>query len=323
MKNKIFIPTVAVAVALVAGVVFPKIVTSPTVLSLMVQAIAYAIGTLGVSFLIRQNGQVSFGHALYYGLSTYLIALISKYVGISLGVSIVAVIALSGIFAFLIGLIIVRTPGIAFAMVTLAIGQVFYLLVSQARSLTGGADGLIVDIPSTIYGLKSSVYAKPSSMFVVSWFVLVLVVYGVYLLLNTRFGPLTEAIKENEERTRFIGYKTVVPRAVVYAVSAMLCTVAGSLSTLYTAFVSPESLHWSLSGSFLIAAILGGSSMITGSVIGAIVYFVLRDVLIYETSHWLSILGISLILVIVYWPDGISGGLRVGAAKLKMAFGRK
>ena len=304
------------------GLCLPLLISSATVLSLMTQAVIYAIGTLGVGFLLRQNGQVSFGNAAYYGLCGYGIVLCSRYFGISTGPAIIMVIGLTGLFAFLVGLVIVRTPGIAFAMITLAIGQVFYILMAKARGFTGGVDGLVVEQSEGVFGLSSALFGKPGSMFVICWLTLVVVMFFLTLIIRSRFGALTIAIRENEERTRFIGFTTLVPRAVIYTISAMVCAIAGTLSSLYSAFVSPDSLHWSLSGSFLVSALLGGTSLLSGTVIGAVVYFLLKDVLSEVTTHWMSIIGVCLIVVIVFWPEGIAGGLSRGAKKLRALAGR-
>jgi len=319
---QIFRAAALVVAAGAVGACLPLLITSANVLSLMTQAVIYAIGTLGVGFLLRQNGHVSFGHAAYYGLSGYGIVLCSKFLGLTTGPAILLVISLTGLFAFVVGLVIVRTPGIAFAMITLAIGQVFYILMAKARGFTGGVDGLVVEMSEKIFGLSSNLFGKPGSMFVVCWLTLVLVVFLLSLLIRSRFGALTEAIRENEERARFIGYKTVVPRAAIYTVSAMVCALAGTLSSLYSAFVSPDSLHWSLSGSLLVASLLGGTSLLSGTVIGAAVYFLLKDVLSEVTTHWMSIIGVCLIAVIVFWPEGIAGGLSRGARKLRALAGR-
>lgn len=308
---------VLVVVAGAAGLCLPLLISSATVLSLMTQAVIYAIGTLGVGFLLRQNGHVSFGNAAFYGFSGYGIVLCSRYFGVSTGPAILIVIGLTGLFAFGVGLIIVRTPGIAFAMITLAIGQVFYILMAKARGFTGGVDGLVVEQSEKIFGLPSVLFGKPGSMFAICWLTLVFVMFLLTLLLRSRFGTLTVAIRENEERTRFIGFTTLVPRAAIYTISAMICAIAGTLSSLYSAFVSPDSLHWSLSGSFLVSALLGGTSLLSGTVIGAVVFFLLKDVLSEVTTHWMSIIGVCLIAVMVFWPEGISGGLSRGARKFK------
>ena len=313
---------VAVVVAGVAGICVPLLISSASVLSLMTQAVIYAIGTLGVGFLLRQNGHVSFGHAAYYGLCGYGIVLCSKLFGLSTGTAIIVVIGLAGLAAFGVGLVIVRTPGIAFAMITLAIGQVFYILMAKARGFTGGVDGLVVELPATIFGLPAELFGRPGSMFVICWLTLVVVMFLLVLLIKSRFGALTEAIRENEERARFIGFTTVVPRALIYTISGMICALAGILSSLYSAFVSPDSLHWGLSGSFLVSALLGGTSLLSGTVIGAVFYFLLKDVLSNVTTHWMSIIGVCLIAVIVFWPEGIAGGMSRGAKKFRALAGR-
>lgn len=321
-SNEVVRAAVALAVAGALGACLPLLISSANVLSLMTQAVIYAIGTLGVGFLLRQNGHVSFGHAAYYGLSGYGIVLCSKLLGLSTGPAILLVIGLTGLFAFAVGLVIVRTPGIAFAMITLAIGQVFYILMAKARGFTGGVDGLVVELSAKTLGLPSAWFSKPGSMFVICWLTLVGVMFLLTLLIKSRFGALTEAIRENEERARFIGFTTLVPRAAIYTISAMVCAIAGALSSLYSAFVSPDSLHWSLSGSLLVAALLGGTSLLSGTVIGAAAYFLLKDVLSEVTTHWMSLIGVCLIAVIVFWPEGIAGGLSRGAKRLRALAGR-
>ena len=146
-------------------------------------------------------------------------------------------------------------------------------------------------------------------MFVICWIVLVLVVFGLFLLVRSPFGQLTEAIRENEERARFLGYQTVVPRALTFAISALIGAIAGTLFALYNGFVSPESLHWSLSGSALIMAIVGGTRLLWGPALGAVVYFFFKDVAGDLTEHWPAMIGLMLIAVTVALPMGISGAL--------------
>jgi branched-chain amino acid transport system permease protein len=130
------------------------------------------------------------------------------------------------------------------------------------------------------------------------------------LLLNTRFGAITEAVRDNEERARFIGISTVLPRAAIYALSAVVTAVAGLLSTLNTGFVSPESLHWSLSGMALMMVVVGGFKALWGPALGAVVYFIFKDVVGDYATHWMSIFGVALIAVIVFSPTGIAGALQ-------------
>jgi branched-chain amino acid transport system permease protein len=192
-------------------------------------------------------------------------------------------------------------------MLTLAIGQMAYLLAARARGLTGGADGMSIAWPATLFGVPESVLLKPVNLFLMSWALMVAVTFVLLCLLKTRFGSITAAIRDNEERARFIGIKTLAPRAAVYAVSAMVTGVAGLLSSLNTGFVSPENLHWSVSAITLLMVVVGGFKRPIGPVVGAVIYFLFKDLLGEWATHSMAIFGAALIAVIVLSPDGITG----------------
>lgn len=300
--------TTLVALAFGLGVI--QLVSSGTLLSLFTQAIIYAIFAIGIGVLLRQNGMVSFGHALYFGGAGYGIGILLQAQLMPAELAIVLTLVGLTALAFVIGLIIVRVPGIAFGMLTLAIGQMAFLMASRARGVTGGADGMNIDWPSTLFGLSQSVLLKPAHMFLLCWSVLVLVLLALALLLRSRFGSITEAVRDNEERARFIGITTLLPRASVYALSALVTGVAGILSSLNTGFVSPENLHWSLSGMTLMMVVVGGARALWGPALGAVVYFLFKDILGDYATHWMSIFGLALISVIVFSPHGIAGALQ-------------
>jgi len=293
--------------ALTLGGVVSVLVSSNTLLSLLTQAIIYAVFALGVGVLLKQNGMVSFGHALFFGGASYLIGVLLQMQRIPAEWVIVLALLTITLAAFLIGLVIVRVPGVAFGMLTLAIGQMFFLTASRARGLTGGADGMNIEWPSHLFGVSMSQMLKPASMFLTCWTTLVVVMLLLAWLMSTRFGSLTEAVRDNEERARFIGIRTLLPRAAVYALSALVTGVAGVLSALNTGFVSPESLHWSLSGVALMMVVVGGFKALWGPAAGAVVYFLFKEILGEHATHWMTIFGITLIAVIVFSPTGVAG----------------
>jgi branched-chain amino acid transport system permease protein len=293
--------------ALTLGGVVSLLVSSNTLLSLLTQAIIYAVFALGVGVLLKQNGMVSFGHALFFGGASYLIGVLLQMQRIPAEWVIVLALLTITLAAFLIGLVIVRVPGVAFGMLTLAIGQMFFLTASRARGLTGGADGMNIEWPSRLFGVSMSQMLKPASMFLTCWTTLVVVMLLLAWLMSTRFGSLTEAVRDNEERARFIGIRTLLPRAAVYALSALVAGVAGVLSALNTGFVSPESLHWSLSGVALMMVVVGGFKALWGPAAGAVVYFLFKEILGEHATHWMTIFGITLIAVIVFSPTGVAG----------------
>jgi branched-chain amino acid transport system permease protein len=297
-------------IALVIGGAVAVFVTSDTVLSLLTQATIYAVFATGIGVLLRQNGSVSFGHALFFGGAGYGLGILLKLHLVPAEAAIALTLLAVTVCAFLIGLAIVRVPGIAFGMVTLAMGQMAFLSTSRARGFLGGADGLSIEWPATVFGIAQSDLFKPGTLFLVCWVTLVLVLAALALLLATRFGAITAAVRDNEERARFIGISTLVPRAALYALSALVSGIGGVLAALNTGFISPESLHWTLSGMTLMMVIVGGFKALWGPALGAVVYFLFKDIVGDYATHWMSIFGVVLIAVIVFAPAGIAGLLQ-------------
>jgi len=296
-------------IALGLGVAVAMGLSSSTLLSLLTQAVIYAVFAMGVGLLLRQNGMVSFCHALFFGFAGYVLGILLQMKLMPAEAAIFATLAILTVMAFAMGLVIVRVPGVAFGMLTLAIGQMFFLTASRSRGLTGGSDGMNIEWPATLFGVPQSQLLKPDTLFLICWSSMVLVILLLTLLLRTRFGSITEAVRDNEERARFIGIRTLLPRAAIYALSATVTGVAGLLSALNTGFVSPENLHWSLSGVALMMVVVGGHKALWGPAVGAVVYFLAKDILGAYANHWMAIFGIALIAVIVFAPSGIAGTL--------------
>ena len=212
----------------------------------------------------------------------------------------------------MIGLVIVRVPGIAFGMLTLAVGQMAYLAASRSRGLTGGADGMIVDWPSTLFGVPTSLLLKPAGMLVLGWSCAGAVArLALALLLRSRFGAITEAIARQRGARALHRH----PDRCCRVRRCMRCRPVSPRwracsSALNTGFVSPENLHWSLSGVALMMVVVGGTRVLWGPAFGAAVYFLAKDVLGEHAQHWMAIFGIALIVVIVFAPEGLSGVLR-------------
>ncbi|HML08594.1 MAG TPA: branched-chain amino acid ABC transporter permease [Xanthobacteraceae bacterium] len=289
------------------GPAIAALTTSALAQSLIAQATFSAMFALGVGLLLRQNGMVSFGHAAFFGLPGYMLGALLPLNLLPVEVMICATVVLIGILAFIIGLVIVRAHGIAFGMLTLAVGQAVYEAATRLRGLTGGNDGLSLRLPKHLFGLSLKTLQQPAGMLTVSWLVMVAMLAIVSVFAASRFGILTEAIRDNEERARFLGYRTLLPRAAVLGLSAAVTAVGGVMFALYNAFISPDNVHWTASGSALIMAILGGSGAPWGPVAGAFVYFFLKESLDSFTTHWLSIIGAALIIITVVFPAGLAG----------------
>ncbi|MGA0542435.1 branched-chain amino acid ABC transporter permease [Neotabrizicola sp. VNH66] len=292
---------------LLAGYALPFLGLPRNVLTLLTSASMTAILATGVGFLVRQAGLTSFGHAAFYGGTAYLIVLLSVHSGLPGELIVLSAPVIVTAAAFGLAFILLRTHGVAFSMLSLAVAQALFELMMRWRDLANGEDGLRMRLPRELFGLKLTFFQKADTMFLVSWSVLALIILGLVLLARSNFGTLTLAIKNNEERARFIGYRTLMPRALIIALSAFIAAVGGMLFALYHGYVTPGILHWSLSGEALIIAIIGGTRAVWGPALGAFVFVILRDLASNYTTHWQSIVGLTLIAVVLLMPKGISG----------------
>jgi branched-chain amino acid transport system permease protein len=304
-------------IVLALGFAVPAVVGSPLMMTLLAQAVFGALLATAVGCLMRLNGVVSFGHAAFFGIAGYVVALSLKHQWMPVELAILLALVLPTVLAFVLGLVIVRIPGVAFSMLTLAVGQAFHEFAVKARQATGGDDGLAISLPARIFGLESAALQRPHTAFLLGWLVLSLVLVGLVLLSRSRAGRLMEAIRENEERARFIGFGTVALRAAALAISAFIAAVAGVLFALYNAFVSPDMLHWSQSGTALIMAIIGGPTLVWGPALGAVVLFLFKDAAGSLTDHWQGLIGVVLIVITVAVPAGLGGVLQRTTGRLR------
>jgi branched-chain amino acid transport system permease protein len=292
------------------GFTLPWLGLSRNTLSLLTSASITAILATAVGFLVRQSGLSSFGHAAFFGGAAYLVALMSVYTALPGELVVLLALAIVLVVAFSLSFILLRTSGVAFSMLSLAVAQALYELMMRWREIANGEDGLRVRLPRELFGLKLSFFQRADTMFLVTWAALIIVVIALVLLSRSHFGTLTLAIKNNEERARFIGYRTLMPQALIIAISAFIAAIGGTLFALYNGYVTPSLLHWSLSGEALIIAIIGGTRSVWGPALGAFILVCLRDVAGNYTTHWQSIVGLTLIAVVLTLPSGASGAIR-------------
>lgn len=310
-----------VLIALLLGAALPFLPVSAATVTLMTQGTFTAIMATGVGLLIRQCGLVSFGHATFFGLGAYITALLFKHTALHFSVVFFLAVAIPSALGFLIALVIVRQTGVAFSMLTLAVAQVFHEVVLKWRDLAGGDDGMSVKLPPTIFGLPGSTFQNAPTMFFISWSLLVLILFGLYQLSQSRMGRLIFAIRDNEERARFLGHATLLPRAIIFALSAAIGALGGVLFLLYNAYVSPDLLHWTSSGFALVMAIVGGAEFVLGPAIGALVFLFFKDAMGDITVHWQAIMGSVLIVITVWRPRGLAGIALSVLERLKLVAG--
>jgi branched-chain amino acid transport system permease protein len=303
-----FITILAVGIfALAVGAILPLVAPSKIMLSLLAQAIFDALLATSVGFLILQNGRASFGQAAFFGLGGYIFGVVVARKLLNPELALLAALTVPPLAAFLLGLVIARVTGVAHAMLTLAVGQAFYEVVFRWRELAKGDDGMSFELPGSLFGLSARQLQDPAVMVVIAWTVLVLALLGIAVFARSRIGQITAAIRDNEERARFIGYSTTMPRALVYAIAALLAAAAGVMQAIYNGYIAPQMFHWSLSGVALIMAVVGGAKVIIGPAVGAIFFFYLKDFAGKAAELWPAIVGCVLVIATLTMPKGIMG----------------
>jgi branched-chain amino acid transport system permease protein len=295
------------AAALLVGFALPWIMPSKIAMSLLAQALFDALLATSVGFLILQNGRISFGQAAFSGLGSYAFGVLVARKLVGAEAALVVALVLPTLIAFLLGLVIARVSGVAHAMLTLAVGQALYEVAFRWRALAKGDDGMSFDLPVRIFGLPSRAFQDPALMLVLTWSILIVVLVALALFTRSRTGMLAAAIRDNEERTRFLGFSTTLPRALVYALAGFVAALAGVLQATYNGYIAPQMFHWTVSGFALIMAIVGGAKFIIGPAVGAVAFFYIKDAAGQFAEYWPAIVGSALIVVTLTMPQGVVG----------------
>jgi branched-chain amino acid transport system permease protein len=291
------ITVLGIGVPFVASTYYTQILTHGLVVGML---------ALSIGWLLQKTGLLTFGNAAFFGLGAYTVTLTSSRWELVAPVAILVAVLVNTTFAVAIGAIIVRVSGIAFAMLTLGIGQLLYLYATLNRDLTNGMDGLIASFRGNVFGVDAAMLTDPKSAWPLVWIALMLVVALLWFVGRTPHGKWLTAIRENEERARFSGAPTYWPKLAAYSLSGAIAGLAGILSALTIGLVSPVNLHWSTSGNALIYAMLGGTGTLWGPIVGGVSLTSLESALSGSTNYN-AIIGVALILVVVFAPGGLSG----------------
>ncbi|MFC5497641.1 branched-chain amino acid ABC transporter permease [Caenimonas terrae] len=279
---------------------------------LAARVIVLGLAAMALNFLLGFTGVLSFGHAAYFGLGAYGAAMVLKFWAPSTPLAILMGVLTGTLAAAIIGALIAKLRGVYFAMVTIAFGQVFYFIAFRWNSVTGGDDGLTgwhrqpLDLGFTtidILGNDKAFYYMALVFFagavgIMAW------------LLRSPLGRTLIAIRENERRARFLGIPVERHIWLSFVISGAFASLAGALYALLSNFTDPRSLHWTLSGNFVIMAVLGGMRSFWGPLVGAAIFVVLQDYVSSHTENWMSVIGLFFVLVVSFFPRGVLGMIK-------------
>ncbi len=285
--------------------------------SVVAQVYILAILAISYNLMFGFTGVISFGHALFFGTGCYMVAIGVKHLGLSFGVAIIVAMAISGLLGLVMGLVSLRIKGVYFAIFTLAFAQVFYILAKNRLlvNITGAEDGFFFTVPDWL----NPVPKNRLVFYYITLITLVLVYVFVRRLINSPTGRVFQGIRENEQRAQTIGYNTLLYKLLAIVLAGMLASLAGVLHVvLNNKHALPSLLGVAFTVDPLLATLLGGAGTFIGPALGASILhlgetglrsleFTIGGLAVNLGEYWFLLLGISFIVVVMVFPQGIVG----------------
>ncbi|SLN23787.1 branched-chain amino acid ABC transporter permease [Oceanibacterium hippocampi] len=297
--------SVALALIVTAIALSPLVLSGGNALNLVNLILIWSIFAIGYDLVFGVAGMLSFGHAAFFGVGAYVLTLLTTRLGWDFLPALGAAGLAGGVLALLFSFFAMRVAGLFFALLTLALAQLIYILAgSKLRDLTGGVDGLSGVPRPDLFGIDFFSDAN-YYYFLLAMFVLAIAIAG--LLRVSPFGQALKAIKGNELRAEQIGFNVQRLRKSIFFVSGIYAGMSGALLASLIFYVSPQMLHWTTSGDVVIMVLLGGMGTLFGPVLGVALFEVLREWLSTVTSHWYGILGLIFIVCTIFMPNGLAG----------------
>jgi branched-chain amino acid transport system permease protein len=289
--------------ALAAVPVIAGALGQPFWISFFARILIYAVAATALNLALGYGGLVSFGHALFLGLGSYAVALPSFH-GVDSGwLHLALCLAVCSVVALGVGVISLRTSGMAFIMITLAFAQMGYFLFVSLKHY-GGDDGLPVAATSRFGPLN---LGSPLVLYAAAWGVLALLTWWMARLRLAPFGMALRGARQNARRINAIGLQSQRLQLAAFVISGAICGVAGLLLANLNAFASPSSMAWAVSGELIVMVVLGGMGTVFGPLIGAFAFLGLEEVLKGVTEHWMAIFGPLIVLMALVGRRGIVG----------------
>jgi len=274
------------------------------------KVLIYAIATMGLNLLLGFTGGLSFGQAAYFGLGAYGAGMTLKYLAPSTPLAILIGTLVGGLAATVLGPLVMRRRGIYFAMITIALGQLFYFVAVRWNQVTGGEDGLAGFSRQNIHFGSTVITLDPTNFYFLVLICFTAAVAIMWAILQSPLGHTWVAIRENRRRMEFLGIRVERYVWASFAIAGFISAFAGTLNALLFNFTSPQDLHWILSGNFVIMIVLGGMRSFFGPLLGAVIFVVAQDYLSSLTGNWMTFIGMIFVFIVLVFPTGVLGFFR-------------
>jgi branched-chain amino acid transport system permease protein len=288
----------------------PYVWTNKFYIRLVNEMLIYGLLAMSLDVLLGYTGLLSFMHTSYLGLAAYATGLFLKHgMPTSLWLAFLVGIVITGLIALPVGWVQVRTGGLAFALLTLAFGMMYFTVVWKWYGFTGGDDGLM-GVPHPDISLFGWVIGSSGNTKVIYEFSLIIVALCFLLtrrIIHSPFGAVLEAIRENEERASFIGINVRRYKLYGWMLACLLAGVAGVLFILYRGYIGPTTMDAFAGAAVLMMVLLGGMGSLWGPFIGAALFIFIQDYISTMTEHWELFVGLAVILLVIFMPRGVVG----------------
>lgn len=282
-----------------------------------VEVMVWIIFGLGFNLLLGYSGLPSFGHGAYFGVGAYAFGLAQFHLYPNLWVCMAAAALAGAIAGALVALFISHRRGIYYALLTIAFGQIFWFVSVKWHSVTRGEDGLlnIKRLPAD-FGVAAFDLGSLQALYWFAFGVFVITVILLWRLVHSPFGRVLVAIKQNETRARFVGHHVWLYKWLAFTLSTLIAGLAGGLFALAQQSAYPNVMSLQQSGFVVMMTLVGGGLVsFWGPVLGAVLFFVARDLLGAYTEAWLLWYGLLFMAVVLFKPEGLAGLLRRGQAR--------
>jgi len=298
--------TVIALVAIVAALFVLPWIAGRYPIYLVMHILILAVFSLGFNLLFGYTGLLSFGQAGFFAVGAYGCAKILLVVP-NLVLGIAGGVALAGIAALLLGALSVRHTRIYFSMLTLAFGMVIYSIAWKWRDFTGGDDGL-VGIPRAaleIPGLLSISVSAIERYYYVVVVIALVAIFVMHRLVHSPLGLALQAIRDSETRAAFAGLAVRKYRLIAFTIAGVYAGLAGALLPPLENTVTPPIAHWTTSAEPVLATLLGGIHSFAGPIVGSVLFFVIKDVIVRFTEYWLIWFGVIVVALVMGFPEGV------------------
>jgi len=277
-------------------------------LLLAFDALLFGAIAMSLDLLIGYTGLVSFGHAAFYGLGAYATAIVLERGVLSLWACLGAAVLVVGAYALVVSYFATARRGIYFALLTLIFAEVVYTFFRYTQTF-GGSDG-IQGLPDARLWPGAAIDTPLRKYYLVLTY-LALAYAVCRLVVTSHFGRVLVAIRENEDRARFLGYSVQRYKMAICMISALLTGLAGAIYPMRSAFATPDLMLWTESGEFIISVMIGGLGTLVGPVIGGAFFTILRDKVSSYVDWYFIVIGVVLIVIVLFMPRGLLGFRRL------------